>query len=72
MQVTIRSNNPTNERWIIGENGKPERWFVDKESDEYVTLRKTREPLPQVRRVTIPREKAFLTEAECRINVPKM
>lgn len=53
-----------NERWIINDKGRAERWFVDSEGDVYVTLRKLREPRPNCSRIMTLKKYAYKTMKE--------
>lgn len=57
----------SNERWIVNENGKIEKWFLEKEDTAYIILRKTREPKPDGRRIMVPKGYAYTNEREAKI-----
>lgn len=63
--ITVNSPSDPNERWIIND-GKVEKWFLDHEGVTYLTLRKTRNPNPNVSRIMARKEYVFATEQEAR------
>lgn len=64
VKITRGGETAPNERWIINEHNRPERWFVDSEGDVYVTLRKLREPRPDTTRIMTLKKFAYKTMQE--------
>ena len=62
--IKYRNRSSPNERFIVNNQGKVERLFLVKELENFVTLRKTREPKFGEHIITVDRSRCFKTEQE--------